>query len=79
VPRVTRAVPRTAAGDTKRPVTRTVVPGEAPGGRPENVNAPVPATWIGGSVTEPEHVVRSTKSRICRPVPESRNLPSEKT
>ncbi len=77
--RSTCAVPRAAAGEVKRPVTCTVVPGGASGGFPENVNVPFAATWIAGSVREPAHVVRSTKLRIVRPLPESRNLPPEKT
>jgi hypothetical protein len=79
VRRSTCAVPRAAAGETKRPVTCTVVPGGDSGGFPENVNVPSAATWIAGSVREPAHADRSTKLRIVRPLPESRNLPPEKT
>jgi predicted NAD/FAD-binding protein len=71
-------VPRAATGETKRPVTCTVVPGKAPAGCPEYANVPLAATSIGGSVTEPEHLVRSVKLRIRRPVPEIRRVPSEK-
>ena len=79
VRRVTRVVPRAATGETKRPVTCTVVPGKAPAGCPEYANVPIAATWIGGSVNGPEHPVRSVKLTIVRPVPEVRKFPSEKT
>jgi hypothetical protein len=79
VPRATSVVPRAATGETKRPFTRTVVPGDDPGGFPENAKVPPAATWIGGSVTEPEHVVCRVNARIVRPLAETRNLPSEKT
>jgi hypothetical protein len=57
VPRVTRVVPRAATGETNRPVTRTDVPGNVPGGCPENPNVPFAATWICGRVNGPEHAV----------------------
>ena len=79
VRRVTCVVPRAATGETKRPVTCTVVPGEAPAGCPEYANVPTPETWIGGNVNGPEHPARSVKLTIVRPVPEVRKFPWEKT
>ena len=76
---MTRVVPRAATGETKRPVTSTVVPGKAPAGFPEYANVPIAATCIGGRVKGPEHPVRSVKLTILRPVAESRKFPTEKT
>ena len=78
VPRVTRVVPRAATGETKRPVTSTVVPGKAPAGCPEYANVPLAELRSAAASPNRSTSVRSVKLRILRPVPEIRKFTSEK-
>jgi hypothetical protein len=64
LPRATRVVPLAVRGETKRPLTRAIVPVGVPGGCPVNSKTPVVAIGIGGSTIKPAQRERIVKSTI---------------